>query len=94
MNIEAGLAVFAIVLAIYGGIGLRLSRWSITMPMVFVISGVVCAPLEDGAGRRAGIGGSAASAGAARCFVECAHECAHECARTRARSCVWRTGAP
>jgi sodium/hydrogen antiporter len=41
MNIEAGLAIFAILLAMYGGIGMRLSRWSITMPMVFVIAGVV-----------------------------------------------------
>lgn len=41
MNIETGLAIFAILLAIYGSIGMRLGRWSITMPMVFVIAGAV-----------------------------------------------------
>jgi sodium/hydrogen antiporter len=41
MSIESGLAVFAILLAVYGGIGILLGRWSITMPMVFVIIGVV-----------------------------------------------------
>ena len=44
MNIEAGLAIFAILLAAYGGIGILLGRWSITMPMVFVIIGVVLGP--------------------------------------------------
>jgi len=41
MSIESGLAVFVVLLAIYGGIGILLGRWSITMPMVFVIIGVV-----------------------------------------------------
>jgi sodium/hydrogen antiporter len=44
MNLEAGLAVFAILLAVYGGIGILLGRWSITMPMVFVIIGVLVGP--------------------------------------------------
>ena len=44
MNIEAGLAIFAILLAVYGGIGILLGRWSITMPMVFVIIGVLLGP--------------------------------------------------
>ncbi len=44
MSIESGLAVFAILLAVYGGIGILLGRWSITMPMVFVIIGVVIGP--------------------------------------------------
>ncbi len=44
MSIESGLAVFTILLVIYGGIGILLGRWSITMPMVFVIIGVVLGP--------------------------------------------------
>ena len=44
MNLEAGLAVFAILLAVYGGIGILLSRWSITMPIVFVVIGVLIGP--------------------------------------------------
>ncbi len=44
MSIESGLAVFAVLLVIYGGIGILLGRWSITMPMVFVIIGVVIGP--------------------------------------------------
>lgn len=44
MSIESGLAVFVILLALYGGIGILLGRWSITMPMVFVIIGVVIGP--------------------------------------------------
>ena len=39
MQTEAGLAVFAIVVALYGGVGIALGRWSITMPMVFVVVG-------------------------------------------------------
>lgn len=41
MNIEAGLAIFAILLAAYGGLGVLLGRRSITMPMVFVILGAL-----------------------------------------------------
>jgi NhaP-type Na+/H+ or K+/H+ antiporter len=41
MSIEAGLAIFVVLLALYGGLGARLSRWSVTMPMVFVVIGVV-----------------------------------------------------
>jgi len=48
MNIESGLAVFAILLAVYGGIGSLLGRWSITMPMVFVIIGVLLGPYGSG----------------------------------------------
>jgi Kef-type K+ transport system membrane component KefB len=48
MNLEAGLAVFAILLAVYGGIGILLGRWSITMPMVFVIIGVLVGPYGFG----------------------------------------------
>jgi len=44
MTIEAGLAVFAILLVVYGGIGILLGRWSITMPIVFVIIGVLIGP--------------------------------------------------
>jgi sodium/hydrogen antiporter len=44
MNIETGLAILALLLAIYGGIGILLGRWSITMPIVFVIIGVVIGP--------------------------------------------------
>jgi len=44
MSIEAGLAVFAILLVVYGGIGIMLGRWSITMPIVFVIIGVLVGP--------------------------------------------------
>jgi sodium/hydrogen antiporter len=44
MTIEAGLAIFAILLVVYGGIGRRLGRWSITMPIVFVIIGVLIGP--------------------------------------------------
>jgi len=44
MNLEAGLAVFTILLAVYGGVGILLGRWSITMPMVFVIIGVLVGP--------------------------------------------------
>ncbi len=44
MNLESGLAIFAILLAIYGGIGVLLGRWSITMPMIFVIIGVLIGP--------------------------------------------------
>jgi NhaP-type Na+/H+ or K+/H+ antiporter len=48
MSLEAGLAVFAILLAVYGGIGIFLGRWSITMPIVFVIIGVVLGPYVTG----------------------------------------------
>ncbi len=41
MSIESGLTLFAILLALYGGIGILLGHWSITMPMVFVIIGVL-----------------------------------------------------
>jgi NhaP-type Na+/H+ or K+/H+ antiporter len=44
MEIAPGLAIFAIVLALYGGAGVLLGRWSITMPMVFVIIGVLLGP--------------------------------------------------
>ena len=44
MNLELGLAVFAILLAVYGAIGILLGRRSITMPMVFVIVGVPLGP--------------------------------------------------
>ena len=44
MSIEAGLAIFVILLALYGGIGILLGRWSITMPMVFVVIGVLLGP--------------------------------------------------
>jgi NhaP-type Na+/H+ or K+/H+ antiporter len=44
MSIEAGLAIFAILLVVYGGIGILLGRWSITMPIVFVIIGVLIGP--------------------------------------------------
>jgi len=44
MSIESGLAIFAILLAIYGGIGVLLGRWSIAMPMVFVVIGIVIGP--------------------------------------------------
>lgn len=36
---EAGLAIFALLLALYGSVGLLLGRWSITMPMVCVVIG-------------------------------------------------------
>lgn len=39
MPLDAGLAIFALLLALYGGLGLLLGRWSITMPMVFVVIG-------------------------------------------------------
>jgi sodium/hydrogen antiporter len=44
MSLATGLAVFAILLAVYGGIGILLGRWSITMPLVFVIIGVISGP--------------------------------------------------
>jgi len=44
MSIEAGLAIFAIILVVYGGVGILLGRWSITMPIVFVIIGVLIGP--------------------------------------------------
>ena len=44
MSVEAGLAIFVILLALYGGIGILLCRWSITMPMVFVVIGVLLGP--------------------------------------------------
>jgi NhaP-type Na+/H+ or K+/H+ antiporter len=44
MSIESGLAAFGVLLALYGGIGILLGRWSITMPMVFVIIGVLTGP--------------------------------------------------
>ncbi len=40
MSLDAGLAIFALLLALYGGVGFLLGRWSITMPMVFVAIGV------------------------------------------------------
>ncbi len=48
MSIEAGLAIFVILLALYGGIGILLGRWSITMPMVFVVIGVLLGPFGSG----------------------------------------------
>jgi NhaP-type Na+/H+ or K+/H+ antiporter len=48
MSIEAGLAVFAILLAVFGGIGIRLGRWSITMPIVFVAIGALLGPYALG----------------------------------------------
>lgn len=48
MSIEAGLALFVILLALYGGIGILLGRWSITMPMVFVVIGVLLGPYGSG----------------------------------------------
>jgi sodium/hydrogen antiporter len=44
MSNEAGLAILAILLAVYGGIGILLGRWSITMPIAFVIIGVLMGP--------------------------------------------------
>ncbi|MFN8482367.1 MAG: cation:proton antiporter [Anaerolineae bacterium] len=41
MQVQLGLAVFAILVAAYGGIGILLGRWSITMPMVFVVIGAI-----------------------------------------------------
>ena len=41
MNIEAGLAIFALLLAVYGALGVWLGRRSITMPIVFVIIGAL-----------------------------------------------------
>ena len=41
MPLDAGLAIFALLLALYGGVGFLLGRWSITMPMVFVVIGAV-----------------------------------------------------
>ncbi len=41
MNPELGVAVFAILVALYGAVGILLGRWSITMPMVFVAAGVL-----------------------------------------------------
>jgi NhaP-type Na+/H+ or K+/H+ antiporter len=44
MSIESGLAIFVVLLAVYGGIGVLLGHWSITMPMVFVIIGALMGP--------------------------------------------------
>ena len=44
MSNGAGLALLAILLTVYGGMGILLGRWSITMPIVFVIIGVVIGP--------------------------------------------------
>ncbi|MFN8497173.1 MAG: cation:proton antiporter [Anaerolineae bacterium] len=44
MQAELGLAIFAILIAVYGGVGILLGRWSITMPMVFVVIGAVLGP--------------------------------------------------
>ena len=44
MTIVAGLAIFVLLLAFYGGISILLSRWSITMPIVFVIVGALIGP--------------------------------------------------
>lgn len=41
MSIEAGLTIFAILLVVYGGLGVWLGRRSVTMPMVFVIIGAL-----------------------------------------------------
>ena len=41
MNLEAGLAIFAIAVAVYGGLGIWLGNRSITMPMVFVLLGAL-----------------------------------------------------
>jgi NhaP-type Na+/H+ or K+/H+ antiporter len=43
-SIEAGLAIFAILLVLFGAVGVRLGRWSITMPIVFVITGLLIGP--------------------------------------------------
>ncbi len=40
MPVQVGWAVFVIVVVLYGGVGISLSRRSITMPMVFVVAGV------------------------------------------------------
>lgn len=44
MNIDAGMAVFFTLLVLYGAAGVLLGRASITMPMVFMIIGVVLGP--------------------------------------------------
>lgn len=48
MTMESGLAIFALLLVVYGAIGAVLGRWSITMPMVFVIIGVLLGPYALG----------------------------------------------
>lgn len=41
---ESGLAIFFVLLALYGAVGALLGRWSITMPIVFVVIGVLLGP--------------------------------------------------
>jgi NhaP-type Na+/H+ or K+/H+ antiporter len=41
---ESGILILAILLFLYGAVGWRLSRWSISMPMVFVAAGFLLGP--------------------------------------------------
>jgi NhaP-type Na+/H+ or K+/H+ antiporter len=44
MSIEAGLAIFVFLIVLFGGISILLGRWSITMPIIFVLVGVLIGP--------------------------------------------------
>lgn len=48
MEIDLGLALFVLLVALYGGVGVLLGRWSITLPMVFVTAGVALGPYGFG----------------------------------------------
>ena len=39
-----GLAIFAVLIVLYAALAVKLGRWSITMPMVFVVVGFVLGP--------------------------------------------------
>jgi sodium/hydrogen antiporter len=41
---NTGLAIFAVLIVIYAALAAKLGRWSITMPMVFVVVGLVLGP--------------------------------------------------
>jgi NhaP-type Na+/H+ or K+/H+ antiporter len=41
---SSGLAIFAVLIVLYAALAVRLGRWSITMPMVFVVVGFLLGP--------------------------------------------------
>lgn len=45
---DIGLAIFAVVVALFAAIAIKLGRWSITMPMVFVTVGFLLGPSVTG----------------------------------------------
>src|SRR4051794_17377462 len=44
MHIEVGLVLLGVFVVLFGGLGSLLGRWSITMPMVFVATGIIIGP--------------------------------------------------